>query len=62
MAKARAKCNEKFYQDLDSREGQKRIFRVTKARNRVKRDTGDVAVIQDRDGTVLTGESEIRDG
>ena len=61
VAKARAKCSEKFYQDLDSREGRKRIFRVAKARNRVKRDTGDVAVIQDRDGIVLTEESEIRE-
>ena len=34
---------------------------IQSSKSTVKRDTGDVAVIQDRDGIVLTEESEIRE-
>ena len=61
VAIAKAKSTEKWYNELETKKSQDKIFRIAKARDRTKRGTGDVAVIQDCSGILLKEESLIRE-
>ena len=60
VAIAKAKSTEKWYNELETKKSQDKVFRIAKARDRTKRDTGDVAVRHDGTGKFLTEESLIR--
>ncbi|KAK3519958.1 hypothetical protein QTP70_008901 [Hemibagrus guttatus] len=52
--KAKQKAYDELYTRLDTREGQKDLYRLARQRNRDVKDVQQVRVIKDRDGRVLT--------
>ena len=60
VAQARAAALESMYENLESREGQKRIFKVAKERNKACKDITAVKQIKDRDGNVLVDPDQIK--
>ncbi|GKD61813.1 craniofacial development protein 2, partial [Tanacetum coccineum] len=60
VAQAKEKAYEDLYKKLDSKEGANDIFRIAKARERRKRDTGDICFIKDEECRTITDEEEIR--
>ncbi|GKA58673.1 retrovirus-related pol polyprotein LINE-1 [Tanacetum coccineum] len=60
VAQAKEKAYEDLYKKLDSKEGANDIFRIAKARERRKRDIGDICFIKDEEGRTITDEEEIR--
>ena len=61
VAHAKAEECKKWYKELETTEGQKRIFKIAKVRERAKRDTGDVNTIKDKNGKILSNEREIKE-
>ena len=51
---------EDFYQKLDTREGEKYIFKLAKARSRQKKDLGTVKFIKDEGGRVPLRQEDIK--
>ncbi|XP_057526297.1 uncharacterized protein LOC130805539 [Amaranthus tricolor] len=51
---------EDFYQKLDTREGEKYIFKLAKARSRQKKDLGTMKFIKDEGGQVLLRQEDIK--
>ena len=60
VAEAKDKAFEAFYRELDSKEGEKLMFRLAKARERRTRDLDQVRYIKDEVGRVLVNEADIR--
>ncbi|KAK3545277.1 hypothetical protein QTP70_002960 [Hemibagrus guttatus] len=56
VSKAKQKAYEELYTRLDSREGEKDLYRLARQRDRDGKDVQQVRVIKDRDGRVLTSE------
>ncbi|KAK3574755.1 hypothetical protein QTP86_017515 [Hemibagrus guttatus] len=54
VSKAKQKANEELYTRLDTREGEKDLYRLARQRDRDGKDVQQVRVIKDRDGRVLT--------
>ncbi|KAK3507962.1 hypothetical protein QTP70_005447 [Hemibagrus guttatus] len=54
VSKAKQKAYEELYTRLDTREGQKDLYRLARQRDRDGKDVQQVRVIKDRDGRVLT--------
>ena len=52
---------ERLYQKLKTKEGEKDVFNLAKARERKTRDLGCVKCIKGEDGKVLVEEAEIKD-
>ncbi|GKC49335.1 hypothetical protein Tco_1072080, partial [Tanacetum coccineum] len=50
VAQAKEKAYEDLYKKLDSKEGANEIFRIAKARQRRRRDLGDICFIKDEGG------------
>ena len=42
-------------------EGQQKIFRIAKARERARKDLGAVAMVQDREGNMVTEDEQIKE-
>ena len=61
VAIAKARSPETWYNELETKKSQDKVFRIAKAKDRTKRDSGDVAVIQDGSGKFLTEESLMRE-
>ncbi|GJU25141.1 retrovirus-related pol polyprotein LINE-1 [Tanacetum coccineum] len=59
-AQAKEKVYENLYKKLDSKEGANEIFRIAKARQRKRRDLGDICFIKDEGGRTVTDEEEIK--
>ena len=51
---------EDFYKKLDTKEGEKHIFKLAKARARKKQDIETVRYIKDKDGKVLLKQDDIK--
>ena len=60
VAKAKESADKYLYDKLDSIEGQKNIYKLSKTRERRTRDLTDIAYIKDSNGTILTDEDEIK--
>ncbi|KAK3516094.1 hypothetical protein QTP70_005430 [Hemibagrus guttatus] len=56
VSKAKQKAYDELYTRLDTREGQKDLYRLARQRDRDGKDVQQVRVIKDRDGRVLTNE------
>ena len=53
VAEAKRRAYEDFYQKLDTKEGEKDIFRLAKAKSMQKQDLEAVKYIKDEDGRML---------
>ncbi|KAK3525524.1 hypothetical protein QTP86_033966, partial [Hemibagrus guttatus] len=60
VSKAKQKAYDELYTRLDTREGQKDLYRVARQRDRDGKDVQQVRVIKDRDGRVLTSEESVQ--
>ena len=60
VSKAKAKAWEHFYKKLDSKEGEKDIFKLAKARERKTKDLTHVRCIKDEEGRVLIASEDIK--
>ncbi|KAK3531447.1 hypothetical protein QTP70_020542, partial [Hemibagrus guttatus] len=60
VSKAKQKAYDEMYTRLDTREGQKDLYRLARQRNRDGKDVQQVRVIKDRDGRVLTSEESVQ--
>nr|GEZ14065.1 hypothetical protein [Tanacetum cinerariifolium] len=60
VAKAKDKAYKDLYKKLDSKEGVNEIYKITKARERRRRDIGNVKYIKDEGGRTIVREEDIR--
>lgn len=60
VAKSRSEASEKLYEELDTVEGQKAIYKIAGARQRKAKDIINAKYIRDENGTLLTEDSAIR--
>ncbi|KAK3529748.1 hypothetical protein QTP86_003015 [Hemibagrus guttatus] len=60
VSKAKQKAYEELYTRLDTREGEKDLYRLARQRDRDGKDVQQVRVIKDRDGRVLTSEQSVQ--
>jgi len=61
VAIAKNNAYERLYQRLETNEGEKDVFRLTRAGEKKARDLGCVRCIKDEDGKVLVEETEIKE-
>ena len=59
VAKAKEKAYDDLYEKLDTKEGEKDLYRLTRQRDRDGKDMQHVKMIKDKDGDVLTNEENI---
>ena len=60
VAKAKESAYKNLYDKLDSIEGQKMIYKLSKTRERRTRDLTYIAYIKDSNGTILMDEDETK--
>ncbi|MCJ8749464.1 hypothetical protein PDJAM_G00176550 [Pangasius djambal] len=60
VSKAKQEENDELYTRLDTREGQKDLYRLARQRDRDGKDVQQVRVLKDRDGRVLTSEESVQ--
>ncbi|KAK3568940.1 hypothetical protein QTP86_020632, partial [Hemibagrus guttatus] len=60
VSKAKQKAYDELYTRLDTREGEKDLYRLARQRDRNGKDVQQVRVIKDRDGRVLTSEESVQ--
>ncbi|KAK3537591.1 hypothetical protein QTP70_016677, partial [Hemibagrus guttatus] len=60
VSKAKQKAYDELYSRLDTREGQKDLYRLARQRDRDGKDVQQVRVIKDRAGRVLTSEESVQ--
>ncbi|KAK3565722.1 hypothetical protein QTP86_014199, partial [Hemibagrus guttatus] len=60
VSNAKQKAYDELYTRLDTRDGQKDLYRVARQRDRDGKDVQQVRVIKDRDGRVLTSEESVQ--
>ena len=61
VAKAKQNAYDELYERLDSKEGEKEMYRLAKQRDRAGKDVQHVRVIKDRNENVLTSEERVRE-
>ncbi|KAK3550749.1 hypothetical protein QTP70_004592 [Hemibagrus guttatus] len=60
VSKAKQKAYDELYTRLDTREGEKDLYRLSRQRDRDGKDVQQVRVIKHRDGRVLTSEESVQ--
>ncbi|KAK3516441.1 hypothetical protein QTP70_013289 [Hemibagrus guttatus] len=60
VSKAKQKACDELYTRLDTREGEKDLYRLARQRDRDGKDVQQVSIIKDRDGRVLTSEESVQ--
>ncbi|MCJ8736308.1 hypothetical protein PDJAM_G00258080 [Pangasius djambal] len=60
VSKAKQEAYDELYTTLDTREGQKDLYRLARQRDRDGKDVQQVRVIKDRDGRVLASEESVQ--
>ncbi|KAK3523014.1 hypothetical protein QTP86_011091 [Hemibagrus guttatus] len=60
VSKAKQKAYDELFTRLDTREGEKDLYRLARQRDRDGKDVQQVRVIKDRDGRVLTSEESVQ--
>jgi len=58
---AKSKAYERLYQKLETKEGEKDVFKLARARANKTRDLGTVRCIKGEDGQVLMEETKIKE-
>lgn len=61
VAKAISDAVQHIYDELNTKEGEAKIYKIAKARQRSRQDRQAVNMIKDKDGKILTEEEAIRD-
>jgi len=61
VAKAKNDATKHIYDVLDTKEGQVKIYKIAKVRQRTRQDKLSINTIKDRDGTILTDEKLIKE-
>ncbi|XP_019744436.1 uncharacterized protein LOC109527143 [Hippocampus comes] len=56
VAKAKQKAYEELYERLDTKEGEKELYRLARQRNQAGKDVQQVRLIKDREGNVIASE------
>ena len=56
VAKAKEKADDELYEKLETKEGEKELYRLARQRDRASKDVQQVRVIKDADENVLTSE------
>ena len=59
VAKAKKKAYDELYEKLDTKEGEKDLYRLARQRDRAGKDVLQVRVIKDTNGNVLTSEENV---
>ena len=59
VAIARKQGTEELYDKLETQEGEKRIYRIAKGRQRERGEIGDIDIINDKEGKMLFDEDKI---
>ena len=61
VSEAKAKVFEELYRRLDTKEGEKELFKLAKARDRRTNDLNQIKCIKDEDEKVLVKDEEIKE-
>jgi len=61
VAVAKSMAYDRLYQKLETKEGDKEVFKLEKARERRARDLGIARCIKDENGKVLSEDAEIKE-
>ena len=61
VAKAKEACYKEWYEKLGTKEGEQTIYRIAKQRANSRKDIGDVKVLRDKNGDMLTEGDKIRE-
>ncbi|XP_034047688.1 collagen alpha-2(V) chain [Thalassophryne amazonica] len=61
VAKAKKEVWKDWYDNLETKEGEKKIYKVAKQRARTRQDVGEVAGIKNKNGVLLTDEEKIKE-
>ena len=59
MRNAKQKAYEELYDRLDTKEGEKDLYRLARQRNQAGKDVQRVKLIKDRDGNIITSEEGV---
>jgi len=60
MAKAKSDSVKHIYDELNTKEGEAKIYKIAKARQRSRQDKHSINMIKDKNGNILTDEEAIR--
>jgi len=61
VAVAKSKAYDKLYQKLETKESEKEVFKLARAKERRTRDLGHVMCIKDENGKVLSKDAKIKE-
>ena len=56
VAKAKSKAYDELYEELDTKEGEKTLYRLARQRHQAGKDVQQVRMMKDKDGNVMTDE------
>ena len=59
VAKAKSKAYDELYEELDTKEGEKTLYRLARQRHQAGKDVQQVRMMMDKDGNVMTDEESI---
>ena len=59
MANAKNNAYDKLYQELDSKEGERTLYRLARQRHQSGKDVHQVRMVKDKDGKVMTDEESV---
>ena len=59
VAKAKSKAYDELYEELDTKEGEKTLYRLARQRQQAGKDVQQVRMMKDRDGNVMTDEESV---
>ena len=59
MAKAKSKAYDELYEGLDTKEGEKTLYRLARQRHQAGKDVQQVRMMKDEDGNVMTDEESV---
>ena len=60
VAVARAESRQNFYEDLDTKEGQRKVFGIARQRDRATKDLVHIRQIKDEQGRILCNEQDVK--
>ena len=59
VAKAKSKAYDELYEELDTKEGEKILYRLARQRHQAGKDVQQVRMMKDKDGNVMTDEESV---
>ena len=59
VAKAKSKAYDELYEGLDTKEGEKTLYRLARQRHQAGKDVQQVRIMKDKDGNVMTDEESV---